>query len=59
MMVTFVSQCEKKALSRTRRVLDSFADRIGDNTWQMGSTQEDLPKSRFNNQIDLEATWMP
>ena len=30
MMVTFISQCEKKALARTRRVLDAFADRIGD-----------------------------
>lgn len=28
MIVTFVSQCEKKALARTRRVLDAFADRI-------------------------------
>jgi len=27
MMVTFVSQCEKKALARSRRVLDAFADR--------------------------------
>ncbi len=27
MMVTFVSECEKKALNRTRRVLDSFANR--------------------------------
>lgn len=34
MMVTFVSQCEKNALKKTRRVLDAFADRIGDNTWQ-------------------------
>ena len=42
MMVTFVSQCEKKALSRTRRVLDAFADRIGDNTWQTAITQEGL-----------------
>ncbi len=42
MMVTFVSQCEKKALNRTRRVLDSFADRIGDNTWQTVITQEGL-----------------
>ena len=42
MMVTFVSQCEKKALKRTRRVLDSFADRIGDNTWQSIITQEGL-----------------
>lgn len=42
MIVTFVSQCEKKALKRTRQVLDSFADRIGDNTWQTVITQEGL-----------------
>lgn len=42
MMVTFVSQCEKKALKRTRRVLDAFADRIGDNTWQTVITEEGL-----------------
>lgn len=42
MMVTFISQCEKKALNRTRRVLDAFADRIGDNTWQTVITQEGL-----------------
>lgn len=42
MMVTFVSQCKKKALSRTRRVLDAFADRIGDNTWQTVITEEGL-----------------
>ena len=42
MLVTFVSQCEKKALSRTRRVLDSFANRIGDNTWQTVITAEGL-----------------
>jgi CRISPR-associated endonuclease/helicase Cas3 len=42
MMVTFVSQCEKKALPRTRRVLDAFANRIGDNTWQTVITQEVL-----------------
>lgn len=42
MMVVFVSQCEKKALTRTRRVLDTFADRIGDNTWQTMITQEGL-----------------
>ena len=29
MMVIFVSQCEKKALNKTRRVLDAFANRIG------------------------------
>lgn len=42
MMVTFVSQCEKKALARTRRVLDTFADRIGDDTWQTVITHEGL-----------------
>jgi CRISPR-associated endonuclease/helicase Cas3 len=42
MVVTFISQCEKKALNRTRRVLDAFADRIGDNTWQTVITQEGL-----------------
>ncbi len=34
MIVTFVSQCEHKALNRTRRVLDAFANRIGGRTWQ-------------------------
>lgn len=42
MMVTFVSQCEKKALIRTRRVLDAFANRIGSNTWQTVITEEGL-----------------
>ena len=42
MMVTFISQCEKKALNRSRRVLDTFANRIGDNTWQTAITQEGL-----------------
>jgi CRISPR-associated endonuclease/helicase Cas3 len=42
MMVTFISQCEKKALKRTRRVLDSFANRICNNTWQTIITQEGL-----------------
>lgn len=42
MMVTFVSQCEKKALNRSRRVLDAFANRIGNNAWQTVITQEGL-----------------
>jgi CRISPR-associated endonuclease/helicase Cas3 len=42
MMVTFVSQCEKNSLKKTRRVLDAFANRIGDNTWQTVITQEGL-----------------
>lgn len=42
MIVTFISQCEKKALNRTRRVLDAFANRIGDNTWQTVITEKGL-----------------
>jgi CRISPR-associated endonuclease/helicase Cas3 len=42
MMVTFVSECEKKALNRTRRVLDAFANRIGSRTWQTIITEEGL-----------------
>lgn len=42
MMVTFVSQCEKKALPKTRRVLDAFANRIGNRTWQTVITEEGL-----------------
>jgi len=42
MMVTFVSQCRKNSLSKTRRVLDAFANRIGDNTWQTVITEDGL-----------------
>ena len=42
MIVTFISQCEKKALQRTRLVLDAFADRIGHNTWQTVITEDGL-----------------
>lgn len=46
MMVIFVSQCEKNALAKTRRVLDTFANRIGDNTWQTVITNEGLQAVR-------------
>ena len=42
MIVTFISQCDKKAINRTRRVLDAFANRIGDNTWQTVITEDGL-----------------
>ncbi len=42
MIVTFISQCEKNSLKKTRRVLDAFANRIGDNTWQTVITMEGL-----------------
>jgi CRISPR-associated endonuclease/helicase Cas3 len=46
MIVTFISECEKKALIKTRRVLDSFANRIGCRTWQTVITQEGLDAVR-------------
>ena len=46
MMVTFISQCEKKALKRTRRILDAFASRIGDNAWQTVITEDGLTTVR-------------
>ncbi|WP_404360682.1 hypothetical protein [Methylotuvimicrobium sp. KM1] len=42
MMVTFICECEKKALNRTSRVLDAFANRIGSRTWQTVITEEGL-----------------
>ena len=42
MIVTFISQCEKNALKKTRRVLDAFANRIGNNTWQTIITEDGL-----------------
>lgn len=39
MIVTFISQCEKKAIKRTRKILDAFANRIGDNVWQTNITE--------------------
>lgn len=42
MIVTFISQCEKKSLNKTRQVLDAFANRIGNRTWQTPITAEGL-----------------
>jgi CRISPR-associated endonuclease/helicase Cas3 len=42
MIVTFISQCKKNALKRTRRVLDAFANRIGDCVWQTVITEDGL-----------------
>lgn len=39
MIVTFISQCQKKAIKRTRKILDAFAGRIGDNVWQTNITE--------------------
>lgn len=42
MIVTFVSQCQKNSLKITRQILDCYANRIGERTWQTVITQEGL-----------------
>ncbi|MCI7612659.1 MAG: type I-F CRISPR-associated helicase Cas3f [Selenomonadaceae bacterium] len=42
MMVIFTSKSEKKALLTVRRILDAFANRIGDDTWQTIITEDGL-----------------
>lgn len=46
MNVLFVSQCTKRALTETRRILDQFAERRGDRTWQTSITQASLDTVR-------------
>lgn len=46
MNVLLVSQCSKRALTETRRILDQFAERRGDRTWQTAITQEGLDTLR-------------
>ncbi len=42
MMVIFTSRSEKKSLAATRRILDSFANRIGNDTWKTIITEAGL-----------------
>ncbi|MBU59827.1 MAG: type I-F CRISPR-associated helicase Cas3 [Alcanivorax sp.] len=46
MNVLFVSQCSKNALGETRRILDQFAERRGDRTWQTPITRAGLDTLR-------------
>ncbi|MFD1836807.1 type I-F CRISPR-associated helicase Cas3f [Paracidovorax cattleyae] len=46
MNVLFVAQCTKRALTETRRILDQFAERRGERTWQTPITQEGLTTVR-------------
>lgn len=46
MNVLFVSQCTKRALTETRRVLDQFAERRGERTWQTPITRDGLDSVR-------------
>lgn len=42
MNILLIAQCNKKALVETRRILDQFAERKGDRTWQTAITLEGL-----------------
>ncbi len=46
MNVLLVSQCDKRALTETRRILDQFAERRGSRTWQTPITQAGLDTLR-------------
>ena len=46
MMVIFVSESQKNAIKTTNRVLDAFANRIGESTWQTVITKEGLDMVR-------------
>lgn len=41
-----ISQCSKRALTETRRILDQFAERRGERTWQTPITQQGLDTLR-------------
>lgn len=46
MNVLLISQCDKRALSETRRILDQFAERRGERTWQTPITEAGLDTLR-------------
>jgi len=46
MNILLISQCDKRALTQTRRILDQFAERRGDRTWQTPITKDGLDTLR-------------
>src|SRR5690625_1017951 len=46
MQVILISECTKGALTETRRILDQFAERRGERTWQTAITHEGLKTLR-------------
>ncbi|HVH33649.1 MAG TPA: type I-F CRISPR-associated helicase Cas3, partial [Tahibacter sp.] len=46
MNILLISRCDKRALTETRRILDQFAERRGDRTWQTPITQAGLDTLR-------------
>ena len=46
MNILLVSECDKRALTETRRILDQFAERRGERTWQTPITRDGLDTLR-------------
>lgn len=46
MNVLLISECDKKALTQTRRILDQFAERRGERTWATPITRDGLDTLR-------------
>ena len=46
MNILLISQCDKRALTETRRILDQFGERRGERTWQTPITQAGLDTLR-------------
>ncbi|WAW07465.1 hypothetical protein NB638_07995 [Oxalobacter formigenes] len=46
MHILLVSACEKRAIKKTRALLDSYALRVGEKTWSTPITQEALTELR-------------
>jgi CRISPR-associated endonuclease/helicase Cas3 len=46
MNVLLISECSGRALPETRRILDQFAERRGERTWQTSITQQGLDTIR-------------
>jgi CRISPR-associated endonuclease/helicase Cas3 len=46
MNILLIAQCDKRALTETRRILDQFAERRGDRTWQTPITRDGLDTLR-------------
>ncbi|TWU62084.1 CRISPR-associated nuclease/helicase Cas3 subtype I-F/YPEST [Crateriforma conspicua] len=54
MIVTFVSECRKRSIQKTQRILDTYAYRIGRRTWQANLTEQGLEAIR--QRLTKEAT---
>jgi CRISPR-associated endonuclease/helicase Cas3 len=46
MNILLISECDKQALTQTRRILDQFAQRMGERTWQTPITRDGLDTLR-------------